>query len=438
MEHRSCRCSACRATFNQFLSRCPQCQTAVRSARDASRSATRVDIRQAAPASIATILEEATRLASAGQTEQAVERYQEAARRSPGHPEAWREMGVGYALLKQFDRSLECNEQAMQLDPHDPRHWDHKAVTLGRMGNFAAGLKVLEEATGKLPNSAVLRMRLGYFLSRVGRFEDSLRVFEQAAQLDGDDPTIFLLKSQPEKELGMADRARKSLEHALVIARRMDLLGSYAKQIRILLRHLEDPTWEHDPVSALYAASLGSEAWTGGNLEEALHFFLAAAQSDPIDPTHWFHAGGCARQLMRWKDAAEYYARAGELLPHFIEILIGEGHSNKMIGQWERALGCFSELIEIEPQNLDHWRDTAYTLQELKRHEEALKHYDAAIALDSEDRTLWLEKSLVLESLGRTEEAQELRFDAFSDPDFEEQWIREAGGNVEDVPKILH
>lgn len=438
MEHHSCRCTACRALFNQFLARCPQCQTAAKAPRDTARAATRLDIKRLPPPSIAGLLEQAGEFASSGQTAQAVEVYREATRRAPTHPDAWRELGVGYAILKQFDRSLECNEQAMQLDPHDPRHWDHKAVTLGRMGNFLAGLKVLEEATGKLPNSAVLRMRLGYFLCRVGHFQESLTAFEQALELDGDDPTICLLKSQPEKELGLVDQARKSLEQALLTAKRMDLLGAFAKQVRILIRHLEEPNWEHDPVSALYAAHLGTEAWTAGDAERAMQCFLSAASFDPTDPTHWYHAASCARQLTRWEDSALFYERAAELLPHFSEVLLGQGHANKMIGRWDKALECFAELIELDPKNPDHWRDTGFILHELKRFDESLRHYDMSIELDPEDRNLWLEKSLVLDSLGRSDDAQELRFEAFSDPEFEEQWVKEGLGLPEEGPRTLH
>lgn len=82
--------------------------------------------------------------------------YERIAALTPADSEAWREAGVGYAMLKRFDESLQCLDKALKVNPHDHLAWDFNAVTLARRGKYPLGLSVVDGGLMHCPGTAQL------------------------------------------------------------------------------------------------------------------------------------------------------------------------------------------------------------------------------------------------------------------------------------------
>ena len=79
-------------------------------------------------------------------------------------------------------------------------------------------------------------------------------------------------------------------------------------------------------------------------------------------------------------------------------------------GLLEQVLACFERAVELDPRNLDAWKEQAGILIELERYSDAGKAYEAALGIlspSSKDdaKVLWNEKGRALHHLGRDEEA---------------------------------
>lgn len=81
----------------------------------------------------------------------------------------------------------------------------------------------------------------------------------------------------------------------------------------------------------------------------------------------------------------------------------------KESAQLEQVLACFKRATDLEPRNLDAWKEQAGILIELERYGDALSVYDTALALlepgSRNTGNLWYEKGQALHRLGRDEEA---------------------------------
>ncbi|MDA0669653.1 MAG: tetratricopeptide repeat protein, partial [Crenarchaeota archaeon] len=58
-----------------------------------------------------------------------------------------------------------------------------------------------------------------------------------------------------------------------------------------------------------------------------------------------------------------------------------KGRSLAKLGQQEEAIGCFDEVIKINPEDSDAWYNKGRSLAQLERREEAIECYNVAIRL---------------------------------------------------------
>ncbi len=105
-------------------------------------------------------------------------------RKQPGNPQAWKELGAGYAALRQFDDALDAATRAVQVAPGDFEAWQ----TLGQV-NVA-----LEQ-----PAKALV-------------------AFERAADLNGRDVTSLVQAGTLNAELGHLAQARETFARALAVS----------------------------------------------------------------------------------------------------------------------------------------------------------------------------------------------------------------------------
>jgi tetratricopeptide (TPR) repeat protein len=107
-------------------------------------------------------------------------------RKQPGNPQAWKELGIGYATLRQFDDALEAATKAAQLAPEDFELWQ----TLGQINVALAQ-----------PAKALV-------------------AFERAADLNGRDVTSLVQAGTLNAELGHLPEARDAFAKALGVSPR--------------------------------------------------------------------------------------------------------------------------------------------------------------------------------------------------------------------------
>ncbi len=75
------------------------------------------------------------------------------------------------------------------------------------------------------------------------------------------------------------------------------------------------------------------------------------------------------------------------------------------LNQFDRAVDCFMQALEYDPENPDIWYNMGIAYFHLGDHKQALNSYDRALDINSGYERAWINKGLILESLSRHEEA---------------------------------
>jgi tetratricopeptide (TPR) repeat protein len=75
--------------------------------------------------------------------------------------------------------------------------------------------------------------------------------------------------------------------------------------------------------------------------------------------------------------------------------------------QWDKALGLFDIVINLQPDKYEAWYKRGDILDELSRYEEAIASYDHALKLSPNKDEVWKNRGVTLSKLGRYAEAVE-------------------------------
>jgi tetratricopeptide (TPR) repeat protein len=400
--------------------------------------------------------EQADACASRGDTAGAVAWYEQIAAANPGDGEAWREAGVGHAMLQQFEQALACFDTAIKVNPDDYRGWDHKAVALGRMDKYPLGLDVLDQGLSYCLDSPALWSRRSFFLNKLGRYQEALVSANKALQLEPDNGRHYLFKYEAERQLGQTAAAIDSISHHI------DWLKPREPQKAIEAMRMR---WEvqHNaklgPQAAEELQNYAFHHWQAGDVEKALNCFIAALESDPFSSEIWNNYGSALSGIGRVEDSVGCFERADALYPLVTTFLSNKALALARLFRNDEALACHEQILKRSPKDeqsleelvrllgvLERWDDAlvaanrfvelypdrshahkrvAWVLQQVKRYEEALQAMDHAIRLAPDNRELWLAKSTILSDLGRSDDAYDLQCKAFEDEQFAEQYHRD-------------
>lgn len=123
-------------------------------------------------------------------------------------------------------------------------------------------------------------------------------------------------------------------------------------------------------------------------------------------PDHDLNASGMTSGgtgVMMAVRADEIPTSSPEAKEWFIRGLEYNAHYN----QFDKALACFNNSLEIDPSFSEAWCAKGVTLHNLKRYDEALDCYDRAIELDPENAAVWSLKGTTCNERGLPEDAAE-------------------------------
>jgi tetratricopeptide (TPR) repeat protein len=401
--------------------------------------------------------QQADRCADQGDTAGAVAVYEKIAANNPKDSEAWREAGVGYAMLQQFDKALNCLDSALKADSRDDMAWDFKAVTLARMGKNPAGLSVVDDGLSNCLGSARLWARRAYILGTLQRHQESLTSAGKALELDPDYGSAYLFKFDAERKLGRTAEALQSINRHIAWIHPHD----HKKGIESmkLKWELENPGGQLDSQQAAELQEHAFQYWQNGNLEQSLEAYVEATKLDPFSHEIWNNYGIALSAIGRHEEAIACFNHAHELYPLITDFLANKAVALSRLLRNDEALTCHEQILQkyvkseksldartrllsvmerheealsaaeaflgaYPDRSLAHVRHS-WALQKLGRNEEALGAIDRAISCTPDDRNLWLRKSMILGDLGRNEEAEDLQSLAFKDKEFAEKYHQE-------------
>ena len=403
------------------------------------------------------IRQQANRFADQGDTTAAVTVYEKLAAINPRDTEAWREAGVGYAMLKQFEKALECLDHALKVNPHDHLAWDYKAVTQARMGKFALGLDTVDQGLVYCLDAAQLWHRRSFLLGKLNRYQEAIVAANKALELDPENGTPYLFRFDAERQQGKTAEALESISrHIAWIHPRDHRKGIESMKLKW---ELENPGRQLDPQQAAEFQEYAFQYWQNGNIDQSLAAYRKAVELDPFSYEIWNNYGSSLSGIGKHEDAIACFDRAHELYPLITDFLANKAVALSRLSRNDEALACHEQILQkyakfeksLDERSrllgvLERWEESlsaaeafaeqypnrpepfvraSWALKKLGRAEDALVAIERAINAAPSDRKLWLNKYTILDELGFEDEALELITKAFEDKEFAEQYHQE-------------
>ena len=329
----------------------------------------------------------------------AVEAYARLNEEAPQLAEAWRERGVGLAMLGRPDEALACLRRAAQLEPAEPESYDHEAVTLARLGRLDEAVAALERGLAACPASGTLRTRKGVFLTRAGRNEEALRAFDESIAADPGYPDAWAFKGDLEQRIDRTPQAIASIERYLAARR-----GSREKRVDAARRQLwalRHPGRAIDSERARLCADQAIQKASAGALAEALAQLEAAVTADPFLEEAWWNRGTCLLDLGRPEAALASFAQVEELGGPSSRAADAMAACLFRLGRGAEAIAAYDRALDAAPSAPDALRGKARALVRLGRPKDALPLYARLLARAPANAELARERAEALRAAGR-------------------------------------
>ena len=158
-------------------------------------------------------------------------------RKQPGNPEAWKELGAGYAALRQFDDALDAVTKAVRLAPDDAQSWQTLGQVNLALAQPAKALVAFERAADLNTRDVTSLIQAGTLNAELGHLSQAKDAFDKALAVSPGDVEALC---------GAASVAQKD-------GRQKDA-EAFTRQVKAIERTCREPTADSVSVAAAPAA----------------------------------------------------------------------------------------------------------------------------------------------------------------------------------------
>ncbi len=158
-------------------------------------------------------------------------------RKQPGNPEAWKELGAGYAALRQFDDALDAVTKAVRLAPDDAQSWQTLGQVNLALAQPAKALVAFERAADLNTRDVTSLIQAGTLNAQLGHLSQAKDAFDKALAVSPGDVEALC---------GAASVAQKD-------GRQKDA-EVFTRQVKAIERTCREPTADSVSVAAAPAA----------------------------------------------------------------------------------------------------------------------------------------------------------------------------------------
>ena len=146
---------------------------------------------------------------------EALEAYQQAARKDPDDPTILYDIGVVYGQMDQFEDAIEAYSKSIKIDPRNPQALNNRGVAYGQLRQFQKSLDDCTKAIEFEPNESMAYRNRGIAYQGLGRLEEALTDFNAAVRLGPKIPEGLLARASVYQEQQQYQLALQDCNEAL-------------------------------------------------------------------------------------------------------------------------------------------------------------------------------------------------------------------------------
>jgi tetratricopeptide (TPR) repeat protein len=269
--------------------------------------------------------------------------------------EHWMNLALCRRKLGQTERALQAYEEAVQLYPELTEAHLQIVSLLVETGRDEDAARMAERGIGNCPDAEDLYHAVGAVHERGGRNDQAQAVLKKLLERKPECAEAWFRSGAAHFALREFEEAEKAYEACLVIKRdwpeaQLNLALAYYEDNKLnsaqrLLDNVltQKPGWEPVlRVAAVVALKMGLQ-------HLALEYHEQLIEIDATDPEVYFNAALLAEQLANPKAAADYYGKSLELRPDFVEALVNLGNTLESLGKSREARRHWSRAMGLQP-----------------------------------------------------------------------------------------
>ncbi len=264
---------------------------------------------------------------------------------------------LGHALMKQ-NRLTEAEEQlrfALSLSPDFPQLHEDLGSVLAMQSRFEEAIPELERAIKLQPKLPLAHKKLGQALAAAGRGEDADEAFQ--VYFESDPKRAAVAKGMEHLRADRNEEAIEAFRNALKTnPDDVNAMRFLAAAYRMDERKLEDAeallrrATQLAPDFTGAWSSLGSVLHKRHKHMEAIAAYKKAVKLEPDSAAAWGSLGGVYAAAMYPDESAVAFAKSVALNPNVPNVLMGQAHVLKTLGDQAGALESYRAAIKARPE----------------------------------------------------------------------------------------
>jgi protein O-GlcNAc transferase len=322
------------------------------------------------------------------------------------------QLGYAYTALKRGDEARAEYERAIALDPKMPEAYLNLGILLLDKQEYAAAVAPLGKAVELLPAQSRPRSLLAIAQDRSGDQEGAARSFEGVLHLDPDDVTANRYLGELDLRRNKPAEAESRFRHAL------EIRPDTPEALQGLARSLEaqnkpEAADTYRKYLAVMPGDAGAQAHLVHLLVNAQEYEAALAELDRADagkpPSLDSLRVRADIQIAqkRWADAIVTLQKAIAIAPRDAQLIGGLGRVYLQKRDFTSAEKELKGALQIEPNNLAHWKDLSSTYYLSGNYAATLATLDLIAKVEPPASGAWFIRALCYDKLHQFKPALE-------------------------------
>ncbi|MGD8814832.1 MAG: tetratricopeptide repeat protein, partial [Anaerolineales bacterium] len=312
-----------------------------------------------------------------GDAEQAIATLETAIDQYPDSLELQLELSHAFLTIGDAARSLDWAQRALEIDPESEHCLQQLALAAEAAEQWDLALQVSQDLTQKKPENVEAWLQLARLASLAGKVPQARRSIAHAIFLARRDSRVLQQSADMLIELGAQRAAQRMLQRAVVV---QPTDSSLLRSLATLAEENEDWTtaqrsWtrisELEPENSDPLYHAGQLLWDLDRSTQAFDFWQKALELDPGNAEIHASLGRALTKNGDHERGLNHLASAMELQPDDAQLALEAGNAAHLAGRCEEAAETLHHAIRLEPDRLDAVEAYAKCLIELNRPEEA-------------------------------------------------------------------
>jgi tetratricopeptide (TPR) repeat protein len=308
-------------------------------------------------------LDRGIRELDSGNIEAAIAAFLKAIEASPDDPRPYRNLGIAYELLRDFEKAGEAYKKALELDPSNAADMNNLAGVSRRLGNARDAALLYESAIASDPLYVEPYLNIARMFMEINAFAKAEPYLRKILEIERDNAeTLNLLGVVA----NVTKRSEEAVGHFREALRRDANQSAFFSNLGAALRNVGDfkramlafeKAAELSPNNLSTMNNLGLLYRETGNLDKAEYFLCRAAEFYPENPFPHYNLAELAIQKEDYSSALDHLKRYITLVPLDIDTLFKTCGIARMADRLDDAVEEMKSFLrETEPE--DQRRET--------------------------------------------------------------------------------